>query len=179
MTPSARAISVKPIWIGAGIGAAVGMFDPALGVVVTTTLGFVAGYLVYAHDHGRTQQKDLNARIGDLLERVSLLEYSVKRLRSADVVADAPTDVPADEAADSAASVAEPFQAKAALFDVSPSAPPAVRPAARAVGTAATLRVSVDPVAAPLPPTPPPAATVASAQPAARAGRPWVSKPSP
>ena len=138
------------------------MFDPALGVVVTTTLGFVAGYLVYAHDHGRTQQRELNARIGDLLERVSLLEYSVKRLRSADVAADASPPV------------AEPIETQAAVFESPPSAPPVEHPAPPVASE----------TTAPLPgpagqaTTPEPAAEVARAQPTASAGRPWVSKPS-
>src|SRR5215218_6390464 len=84
MIASMRPVSVKPIWIGAAIGVAIGLFDAGLGVLVTGTLGFMAGYLIYANDRGRVEQRELNKRIGDLLERVSLLEYAVKRLRSGD-----------------------------------------------------------------------------------------------
>ena len=162
MTPSARAVSAKPIWIGAAIGVAVGLFDPALGVVVTTTLGFVAGYLVYSHDHGRAQQRELTARVGDLLERVSLLEYSIKRLRSADAPADAPATT-------------EPVEAPVAAVDWVPNvAPPAVPPGVTAVSETAPPPSAEPPRA--IRPAPPLMAT--RAEPTASAGRPWVSEPS-
>ncbi|MEP6609604.1 MAG: DUF2339 domain-containing protein [Burkholderiaceae bacterium] len=83
MSAVPRAVSVAPMWIGAAIGVLLGLLHPS-GVIVTAPLGFVIGYLMYAREQARVQHRELTGGIGDLLERVSLLEYSVKWLRAGD-----------------------------------------------------------------------------------------------
>ena len=87
-----------PIWAGVIIGALVGLADGAH-LIIAVPLGFVLGYVLYARDQARSDNKQLHVRIGDLLERVSLLEYSVKSLRR-----DAPAvhEVAADPVPDAA-----------------------------------------------------------------------------
>jgi hypothetical protein len=72
--------SRMPIWAGVILGALVGLAGGAH-LMITVPLGFVLGYVLYARDRALSDNKHLHARIGDLLERVSLLEYSVKNLR--------------------------------------------------------------------------------------------------
>ncbi len=72
--------SRMPIWAGVILGALVGLAGGAH-LIIAVPLGFVLGYVLYARDRALFDNKQLHARIGDLLERVSLLEYSVKNLR--------------------------------------------------------------------------------------------------
>ncbi|MBA2412667.1 MAG: DUF2339 domain-containing protein [Burkholderiaceae bacterium] len=71
-----------PIWAGAIVGTLIGLADGA-SLIVGLLLGLVSGYALYACKLARVENKQLLQRLGDLLERVSLLEYAVKRLRSA------------------------------------------------------------------------------------------------
>src|SRR5688572_10660661 len=73
--------SHMPIWVGVIVGALIG-FTGGLSFVVAVTLGFLLGYVLYARNLALSESSQLNKRVGALLERVSLLEYSVKRLRS-------------------------------------------------------------------------------------------------
>ncbi len=82
MGQSSRPVSTMPVWLGVAAGFVIAFLHPAVGVVITVPLGFVFGYLFYARGRADEQHKELAARIGDLLERVSLIEYSVTRLRS-------------------------------------------------------------------------------------------------
>ncbi|MGZ9059815.1 MAG: DUF2339 domain-containing protein, partial [Burkholderiaceae bacterium] len=90
--------SRMPIWAGVILGALVGLAGGAH-LIVAMPLGFVLGYVLYARDRALSDNKQLHARIGGLLERVSLLEYSVKNLRrDAPAVHDAVPEAPLDVA---------------------------------------------------------------------------------
>jgi len=94
MTEVLRPVSTKPIWIGAGIGMLAGFLLPFFGIVITVPVGALIGYAIVAREHVQRQHRELSARLGDLLERVSLLEYSVKQLRSVGFPAVAPIEEP-------------------------------------------------------------------------------------
>ncbi|MEO8187602.1 MAG: hypothetical protein ABI580_09605, partial [Burkholderiaceae bacterium] len=72
--------SRMPIWVCAIVGALIGLTG-GVNFVVAVTLGFVLGYVLYIRNLALSENVHLQSRIGALLERVSLLEYAVKRLR--------------------------------------------------------------------------------------------------
>ena len=80
MEQSSPRTSFAPIWAGVIVGALIGLAGGA-GFIVALLLGFVIGYALYARNLALVENRQLLKRLGDLLERVSLLEYSVKRLR--------------------------------------------------------------------------------------------------
>ena len=73
--------SRMPIWVCVIVGALIGL-SGGVNFVVAVTLGFVLGYVLYARNLALSENAQLHSRIGAMLERVSLLEYSVKRLRT-------------------------------------------------------------------------------------------------
>jgi uncharacterized membrane protein len=81
-----------PIWVGVIVGALIGVTG-AISFVGGVTLGFLLGYALYARNMALSDSAQLHKRIGALLERVSLLEYSVKHLRSASQAATEPSSV--------------------------------------------------------------------------------------
>ena len=86
--------SRMPIWVCVIVGALIGLTG-GINFVVAVTLGFGLGYVWYIRNLAVSENAQLHARIGALLERVSLLEYSVKRLRpEPQVVAEAPAGFP-------------------------------------------------------------------------------------
>ena len=98
MEQSSPRISRMPIWAGAIVGALIGLADGA-NLIIAVPLGLVVGYLLYARNLALVENKQLLKRLGDLLERVSLLEYSVKRLRSeSSVVSEAEPEATAVQA---------------------------------------------------------------------------------
>jgi uncharacterized membrane protein len=78
--------SRAPIWAGVICGAIIGLAGGA-NLIVAVPLGFVLGYVLYARNRTFSENKQLHSRIGELLERVSLLEYSVNRSRQPSPVA--------------------------------------------------------------------------------------------
>ncbi|HWL75037.1 MAG TPA: hypothetical protein VNQ74_14300, partial [Burkholderiaceae bacterium] len=72
--------SHAPIWIGVIVGALIGLTG-AMSFLAGVTLGFALGYVLYARNLAIAENAQLQKRYGALLERVSLLEYSVKRLQ--------------------------------------------------------------------------------------------------
>ena len=127
--------SRMPIWVGVIGGALVGLAD-GISFIVAVTLGFVLGYVLYARNLAWSENARLNTRIGALLERVSLLEYSVKLLRSAPVqpAPDLPlaADVPI-ESAPLEAPLAEATRSDVAVETL--HAPPVPPPAAPQMAT--------------------------------------------
>ena len=86
--------SRMPIWAGVIAGAVIGIAD-GVSFIAAVTLGFVLGYVLYARYLALSENSQLNKRIGALLERVALLEYSVKRLRpESQAVAETVSGVP-------------------------------------------------------------------------------------
>src|SRR5678816_284334 len=73
--------SRMPIWVCVIVGALIGLTG-GVNFVVAVTLGFVLGYVLYVRNLASSENAQLHSRIGGLLERVSLLEYSVKHLRA-------------------------------------------------------------------------------------------------
>src|SRR5688572_14287694 len=73
--------SHMPIWVGVIVGALIGLTS-AMSFLAGVTLGFVLGYMLYARNLAVAENGQWQRRYGALLERVSLLEYSVKRLQS-------------------------------------------------------------------------------------------------
>ena len=82
MAETSRPVSKMPIWAGLATGFVVAVLHSQIGLAVALLLGATIGYLFYARNRAHAEHKALNARIGDLLERVSLLEYLVRQLRS-------------------------------------------------------------------------------------------------
>ena len=103
--------SRMPIWVCAIVGALIGL-SGGVSFVVAVTLGFVLGYVLYARNLALSENEQLHKRIGALLERVSLLEYSVKRLRTE-----------SQEAAETAPNVSVETPLSASTVTASPPAP--------------------------------------------------------
>ena len=102
--------SRMPIWVCAIVGALIGLTG-GVNFVVGVTLGFVLGYVLYVRNLALSENAQLHSRIGALLERVSLLEYSVKRLRAEpQTAAEVATGVPI-ETPPSASTEAAPIEA--------------------------------------------------------------------
>ncbi|HKO67076.1 MAG TPA: DUF2339 domain-containing protein, partial [Burkholderiaceae bacterium] len=136
MDNTAARTSHAPIWIGTIVGALTGLVGGIsfLGAVV---LGFLLGYVLYARNLNLAESAQLHKRIGALLERVSLLEYSVKRLRSESQAApELPPDAPADVAS------SRPVETHAETpIEVASRAPERQAPIRPAVTPAAPLSV--------------------------------------
>lgn len=71
-----------PIWAGIAAACVVAVLHSEISLLTAVLLGGTIGYLIYARKRLALEHKELAQRIGDLLERVSLLEYSIKQLRS-------------------------------------------------------------------------------------------------
>ena len=164
MEQSSPKISRMPIWVGAIVGTLIGLAGGAK-LIVAVPLGLVVGYLLYARNLALVENKQLLKRLGDLLERVSLLEYLVKRLRSeSPVVLES-----APEAATLQATPAE-FQAPlAARADV--PAPPSPAPASTYVSPIPAASVQAPPRA---PVRPPEVAAPSVIEKAIAAARAWL-----
>jgi uncharacterized membrane protein len=141
--------SRAPIWVGAIIGGLVGIADGAH-LIVAVPLGFVLGYVLYARNRALSENKQLYSRIGDLLERVSLLEYSVKRSQQQSPAAPDPTPAVAPTPATVVAtpppvvqpSREVPLAATGAPEPPAPRVQPAVAPAAAMRKVVAPPKVS-------------------------------------
>ncbi|HVE88061.1 MAG TPA: DUF2339 domain-containing protein [Burkholderiaceae bacterium] len=139
--------SRMPIWAGVIGGAVIGLAN-GTSFIVAVTLGFVLGYVLYARNLAWSENARLNTRIGALLERVSLLEYSVKLLRSApSVIATAPdlpraVDVPIDSAPLEPPPAEVTRSAVPVETPVAPSPPPAYMPPIASSPGAASARAA-------------------------------------
>ena len=92
--------SRMPIWVCVIVGALIGLTG-GINFVVAVTLGFVLGYVLYVRNLASSESAQLHSRIGALLERVSLLEYSVKHLRAeSQATTEAAPGVPVETAPD-------------------------------------------------------------------------------
>ena len=136
MSEGETSVSSAPVWVGAIVGALAGLLGGLFNGIVALALGTAVGYLVYARRVGRAESATLKRRVDDLLERVALVEYTVRRLDAAqsgsapassideasDAVADRVVDLAAPAPTEALAPV-EPFAAPSSIVAAQPEDP--------------------------------------------------------
>ncbi|MGZ8254815.1 MAG: DUF2339 domain-containing protein, partial [Burkholderiaceae bacterium] len=148
---SARS-STGPLWIGAIAGALAGLVTGPLLLVVTVPVGIAIGFSVKSRRDAALERAAQQRRIDELVERVALLEYSMRRGQ-----ATAP-------AAPSPAAPAAP--GPAAQEVAAPAAAPAVQPATAPLDVPTRLRTTS--------PSPAPNTVVSDASPLPRPAEPGL-----
>jgi uncharacterized membrane protein len=83
-----------PIWIGIVAGSLAGLADGCLHLIVTVPIGFLLGYVFYSRDRALRENRQLQAGLDELLERVAILELTQKRM-SRDLAATSADETPA------------------------------------------------------------------------------------
>jgi uncharacterized membrane protein len=142
--PEPRASSA-PIWIGLVLGAAIGVVEGGIKLIISVPLGFALGYAFYVRSLAVRDRAVLMRRFDAALERIGLLELTVQRMGGAPAKPEsAPVPVAPAEAAEDVPSLdfafPEPAQPTPAMEPVASSAPPPQREAAVPYGSpAATI----------------------------------------
>ncbi len=169
MAQQSPSASRMPIWTGIVAGSLAGLADGGLHLIVTVPIGFLLGYLFYSRDRALRENRQLQAGLDELLERVAILEFTQKRT-SRDLAASSADEAVRQEPIDAPKPVEPAAEAPKTAFrqtgaDRSSAMPPAPRERAR-------VQETREPIARRSVPLPPPGPSVVEQ--AVTAVRTWL-----